>query len=93
MTLEDRLGDRAREAALAVLSQYPHELVEIDAPEILRRRLTMRRVHAHIERSVGAERETSRRVIELMRRDSEVHEHAYDGLESDEISIFGHHVT
>ena len=61
----DRLRDAAREALFSECGDHLANLVDARPSEPGRDRLAACRVHAHIERTVGAEAEAAGRVVEL----------------------------
>ena len=79
---DDRPGDARREPLLAVHPQDPRELALVVGVEHVRRGLAGRGVHAHVERRVGRVGEAALALVELQRRDAEVHEHALDARDA-----------
>jgi hypothetical protein len=74
--LDDRTGHTARETLLAEARDHLANLVDARPSEPGRDRLAACRVHAHVERAVGAEAEAAARIVELRRGHAEVEEHA-----------------
>jgi hypothetical protein len=63
--LDDRAGYTAREALLAEARDHLAYLVDARPREPGRDRFAACRVHAHVERAVGAEAEAAPRIVEL----------------------------
>src|SRR5205823_14880752 len=73
---DDRLRHAAREALFSEGRDHLTYLVDARASEPRRNGFAARRVHAHVERAVGAEAEAAARIVELRRGHPEVEEHA-----------------
>jgi hypothetical protein len=66
--------------------------VLVNARKQLGRRFTLGGVHAHIERGVSSKGKSSAGLIELVRRDAQVHEHTHHGLTSDKRVVTREHL-
>ncbi len=73
----DRLRNGAGEAPFTVIPEQSSEFVLIDAHDQLGGGFTGRRVHAHVKRCVCTKRETTIRLIQLVRGHTEVHQDAH----------------
>ena len=67
--------------------------MRFDVRQVLRGRLATGGVHAHVERRVGAEREAPTGLVQLVRGDAEVHQHADDRVGADEVGVTDQHVS
>src|SRR6185369_14229830 len=74
--LDDRSRDPATVAFFAELPENVGDLGLIGASEKARGAFAVGRIHAHVERRVGLEAESSSGVIELRRRYAEVEQHS-----------------
>ncbi len=61
-----------------IVRDHSPEFTFVDAGEPFRSGLPASRIHAHVERSVGAKREPARGVVDLGRRDAKVEQRAVD---------------
>ena len=72
----DGLGDTPAQALFAIGPQHVGDLCLIGARQPLRRAFATVRVHAHVQRAVLAEAETTLGHIQLRRRHAQVQQHA-----------------
>src|SRR5690348_18078063 len=78
----DELCDPVRPALLAVLTEDSLDLRRVVLVDDLRGGERRLRVHAHVERSVGAEAESALRLVELRAGDAEVEEDHVRGVKT-----------
>jgi hypothetical protein len=86
-TRQDRFRDRPSEPVLSIGAKQAYQFVLIDVGEELRRSVTLGRIHSHVERRVQPKGKTPTRFVELMRRDTEIHEHSHHRTVSEKVII------
>ena len=80
---DDRTRNRSRKALLAVKADHVADVALLGLRQPLSRRHAARGVHAHVERTVKAEGEAARSVVDLGGRDADVEKDAVGLMNAD----------
>ena len=72
----DARGDLPRSLQLAPVAQHPRQSIRIVPVHHIGRGTAAATVHTHVQRAVAAERESSRRIVEVVRRYSQIGQYA-----------------